>query len=93
MELADPKILNELCELTFSHHLRGQRLAKVQAAATKPAYTAPSHARRRRCLCGGICPRCLEDARWERIFRAKFADPTYYAPRPLRHASALDNVS
>src|SRR4051794_13723067 len=30
-----------------------------------------------RCRCGK-CRQCLDDARWERIFNEKFADPNYY---------------
>jgi len=41
-----------------------------------------------RCRCG-VCRTCLEDARWERIFREKFADPTYYGDRPPRLSSPL----
>ena len=33
-----------------------------------------------RCQCGK-CPRCLDNARWERIYQEKFADPDYYTPR------------
>jgi hypothetical protein len=43
---------------------------------------------RRRCTCGE-CPRCQEDARWERIFNEKFADPEYYAHRLPRGGSSL----
>jgi hypothetical protein len=55
----------------------------------KPA--APQFRRvksRRRCTCGE-CPRCQEDARWERIFNEKFADPEYYAHRLPRGGSSL----
>src|SRR5262249_708953 len=31
-----------------------------------------------RCQCGQ-CPACEENARWERIFNEKFADPDYYS--------------
>jgi len=40
----------------------------------------------RRCECG-TCRLCLQNARWERIFQEKFADPFYYAPRGLPHDS------
>ena len=33
------------------------------------------------------CPTCTENARWERIFREKFADPNYYI-RPLARNSS-----
>jgi hypothetical protein len=45
-------------------------------------------ARRRRCHCGA-CSTCQENARWEKIFNEKFADPNYYKPQPVRHTSSL----
>ena len=42
----------------------------------------------RRCKCGA-CPTCQENARWEKIFNEKFADPNYYKPKPVRHTSSL----
>ena len=45
-------------------------------------------ARSRRCTCG-ICQRCLDNARWERIFNEKFADPSYYGGISVRHHSSL----
>jgi hypothetical protein len=47
--------------------------------------------RQARCSCG-TCERCLEDARWERIFNEKFADPSYYRRTAIRHNSALANL-
>jgi hypothetical protein len=47
--------------------------------------------RRRNCRCGQ-CERCLEDARWEKIFNEKFADPYYYAPLQLHQRSTLAEV-
>ncbi len=44
--------------------------------------------RRRQCQCGHCC-RCLENARWERIFAEKFDDPDYYTIRPPRMGSPL----
>jgi hypothetical protein len=45
----------------------------------------------RRCKCGH-CRVCLDNAKWERIFQEKFADPNYYTPRLPPHASALDSI-
>jgi hypothetical protein len=42
----------------------------------------------KRCTCGN-CNRCLNDAKWERIFREKFLDPNYYAARLPRSSSPL----
>jgi hypothetical protein len=49
---------------------------------------APRAVRRRRCHCGA-CATCMENARWEKIFNEKFADPNYYKPQPVRHLSSL----
>ena len=50
---------------------------------------ARSHVRR--CQCGR-CPQCLENARWERIFAEKFADPAYYTRTITRTASPLSSL-
>ena len=42
----------------------------------------------RRCTCGQ-CPRCMENARWERIFLERFADPDYYTCITVRRRSPL----
>ena len=44
-----------------------------------------------RCQCG-TCRACLDNARWERIFQAKFADPTYYTLRPAQRRSSLHGL-
>ena len=44
-----------------------------------------------RCHCGQ-CRQCLDDARWERIFTEKFADPEYYTRRHVRCVSPLDSL-
>jgi hypothetical protein len=46
---------------------------------------------RARCRCGS-CPKCQEDARWERIFTEKFADPMYYAERLPSLGSPLSTI-
>jgi len=45
-----------------------------------------------RCCTCGTCKECLENARWERIFDEKFADPDYYAPRVTSIASSLTSI-
>jgi hypothetical protein len=40
------------------------------------------------CRCKS-CDSCLDEARWERIFREKFADPSYYNRRDHRTSSPL----
>lgn len=44
--------------------------------------------RRGHCQCGE-CKWCLDNARWERVFNEKFADPTYYSSAQVRHNSSL----
>jgi hypothetical protein len=48
--------------------------------AGKQIFAKPLRSPGRRCRCGA-CPVCRENARWESIFQAKFADPTYYGMR------------
>jgi hypothetical protein len=33
------------------------------------------------CCRSGKCSSCIEEARWERLFRQRFADPHYYSRR------------
>jgi hypothetical protein len=40
------------------------------------------------CTCGA-CRRCEDNARWNRIFDEKFADPSYYGRVTVRHNSSL----
>jgi hypothetical protein len=53
--------------------------------------TTAANSRNRRCQCGK-CSRCQENARWERIFAQKFADPYYYTLRAPRAASPLTSL-
>ena len=53
---------------------RGARGSK-QAHADMQRRTSGN---RRRCRCG-VCYSCSENARWERIYNEKFADPAYYS--------------
>jgi len=66
---------------------RGQRLVPANPAGPGPSRQHRA-ARISHCECGS-CPNCQENARWERIFQEKFADPDYYRPRPIRRASPL----
>jgi hypothetical protein len=47
--------------------------------------------RRLPCRCGH-CKQCLDNARWDRIFAEKFADPEYYTRSVLHMASPLTSV-
>jgi hypothetical protein len=52
----------------------------------------PAHPQRRKnCECGQ-CKWCKDNARWNRIFNEKFADPAYYTQNAVRHDSSLAEV-
>jgi hypothetical protein len=89
MELADPRTVAEL----FAEHARTQR---GRPAGRRPGRRQPAPIRAsaapcpkvKRCHCGACC-RCQEDARWERIFNERFADPDYYKERPVPCGSSM----
>ncbi len=59
-----------------------------QTFASGPGAVVSRVRRREYCACG-TCKWCLDNARWERIFNEKFADPAYYARVTVRHGSSL----
>jgi hypothetical protein len=60
---------------------------------TRDARNAARAARRERIRCNcGRCRQCQDDARWNRIFAEKFADPTYYTRRIIHTASPLTSI-
>ena len=85
MELSSPESIRALMR---AHGMlaRGGRRRIAQGAA-RPA----SKDRRLRCRCGQ-CRQCLDNARWERIFAEKFADPNYYTRLTTRAASPLTSL-
>lgn len=80
VELSDSKEIAAL--------LAAQKHSQRPVPAQRTRLGGGRTARRRRCHCG-TCFTCLENARWERIFNEKFADPNYYKPQPVRHVSSL----
>jgi hypothetical protein len=87
MELTSPEVNFELpaTEAVQRPGLPGGQAAQRQAAG-EPGEPAAPICRNHRC---GRCVRCLDNARWERIFREKFADPTYYEERLVKYTSPL----
>jgi hypothetical protein len=75
---------------------------RVRAFSQQPSLPAPTAANepaeqnlhrgnrrsRRRCHCGR-CHRCIENARWDRIFNEKFLDLDYYAGPRISYQSPL----
>jgi hypothetical protein len=51
----------------------------------------PTLTKKRICECG-TCWTCLDNARWERIYREKFADPDYYTTLALRSRSPFADL-
>jgi hypothetical protein len=85
MELSRSDLIRALVGAYRSHTQVRPHHAPQNAA--RPA----SRGRKIRCKSGycGECVQCLENARWERIFAEKFADPNYYTCRITRNASPL----
>ena len=84
MELTDPKVIEALMTAVARR--------KQARHSRKAEFKEPNSAERRtRCNCGA-CSTCQDNARWEAIFNAKFADPDYYKSRPLRSGSSLNFV-
>ena len=79
MELTDRNVLDTI--LAF------QMPANRKFTEAKTDYQAPASKRGfRRCTCRK-CSSCLDEARWERIFQEKFADPMYYSKRVRRDST------
>jgi len=83
MELSDPNVIDALLAGMARSWRSTPEISK--AAPPRPAKMG----RRVRCACGE-CVQCKDNQRWETIYNAKFADPNYYADRPVRHSSSLD---
>jgi hypothetical protein len=85
MELASRSLVEELARTGHSGPKR--RRAAQQRPAMLPVASGPAD-RQRPCKCG-TCARCRDNARWERIFQEKFADPTYYQECAPKQGSSL----
>jgi hypothetical protein len=79
MELANPELIAQLLA-----EQRAPRRSRLAATPLKPSQPTS----KRRCQCG-VCHGCQENARWDRIFREKFADPDYYKSIPIKFSSPL----
>ncbi|MBZ5575011.1 MAG: hypothetical protein LAP40_00460 [Acidobacteriia bacterium] len=80
-----------LVELSDSQEIAALLASQPQPQrppTTPRARLSTRSGRRHRCQCGG-CPACAENARWDKIFNEKFADPNYYKAQPIRHTSSL----
>jgi hypothetical protein len=103
--LASPAVLAQLLSLwpASTSGKAGQADLKPkttlpQASRSRPArFPLLAETRRtprsplRICSCGA-CSRCWDNARWNRIFDEKFADPSYYGDIVVRHESSLAGI-
>jgi len=85
MELASPETIRALMRARSTVTSAGRRRGKQDAARSA------HNDRRVRCQCGR-CRQCLDNARWERIFAEKFADPNYYTRGVVRCSSPLTSL-
>jgi hypothetical protein len=89
MELASQdliaQLLHDAAQIGVARARRGDRMVMPlpERRTTSP--------RRPRCHCGE-CRQCQDDARWDRIFREKFADPEYYTRCQVRCGSPLESL-
>lgn len=87
MELADPRTIEELLA-THARISSARQARKKRSMALPTGHGAAHYPKVKRCRCG-TCPRCREEARWDRIFNERFADPNYYKDRPTHFGSSL----
>jgi hypothetical protein len=87
MELSDPSVIVALLE--GIERRPGKPRARRGLVGDNTITKAERS--RRRCNCG-TCAFCKENARWERIFQEKFADPYYYTQRKVKHVSSLSGL-
>jgi hypothetical protein len=94
MELADPRLISQLTEAYNVNATRSKRSLRPRMTTNRPAPGERGYqpaGKSRRCSCG-TCRACKENARWERIFAEKFADPAYYSGLAIRHESPLHTI-
>ncbi len=86
-DLADPQCIDGLLRTA---HTEGSPRSQIKKTLTTVRVDQP-HLPKPLCPCGS-CTTC-RDARWERVFQEKFADPDYYLRRVGRHGSSLSWLS
>jgi hypothetical protein len=82
MELTNPEVIAQL----LAEQQRTPRRARPTPQPSPMAESRPQI--RQRCQCG-VCAGCRENARWDRIFKEKFADPDYYSGVAVKFSSSL----
>ena len=90
MELASQDLIAKLLQDAGGATPARSPRGAVRMDGSRPRERAAARWKQR-CHCG-LCRQCLDDARWERIFTEKFADPEYYTRRHVRCVSPLDSL-
>ena len=83
VQLADPDFEAAM----LSELRRERRRLPARTSELKEAERFPTFSRKRHCRCGK-CALCMDNARWERIFREKFQDLGYYGRGPVIRGSS-----
>jgi hypothetical protein len=78
-------ILDLLASLEKPERSSRDRAPAVSPVKPARGYKAP------RCTRGCTCRTCSDNARWERIFQEKFADPSYYSNPTSHNGSSLSD--
>ena len=86
MQLSSPETIQNLLA-SVGQPVRGSRRRAPAVITFKPVRAHKS----RGCPSGCTCRTCCENARWERIFQEKFADPSYYSNPTTRNGSSLSD--
>jgi hypothetical protein len=86
MQLGEPQTIQALLA-SIGQPVRGSRNRAPAVVNPKPARSFKALG----CVRGCTCRRCSENARWERIFQEKFADPSYYSYPTTRNGSSLSD--
>jgi hypothetical protein len=86
MQLGTPQTIQALLA-SIGQPARGSRHRAPAVANPKPVRVIKTPG----CVRGCTCRRCSENARWERIFQEKFADPSYYSYPTTRNGSSLSD--
>jgi len=87
MQLGNPQTIEALLA-SVGQPMRGSRHRAKAVVDPKPILRP---AKAPRCARGCTCRACTDNARWERIFQEKFADPGYYSHPTTRNGSSLSD--
>src|ERR1039458_9072636 len=86
MQLSTPETIRILLA-SIAQPVRGSRRRGPAETSLKPVRAHKIQG----CPRGCTCRTCCDNARWERIFQEKFADPSYYSNPSTRNGSSLSD--